>query len=194
LPETKKRFKKLPSSHRGTFSGGGKKVTVHTTEGGTSARGIANYLRDVGYEVHFVCDPIHKRVIQVLPLNVSGFGLEHPSGPETNRANNVQIELVAFASESTAREMGYNKKWAVANWGEDEYQFISVLLAKIHRRHPFSLRCPSFRHPRKMSGTGFYNYSGLVGHVHVPGNNHSDPGTSFRGRHLLTLTKRRLDK
>ena len=156
----------------GPHVGGGWKITHHTTEGSTAQGAIAAYRQHRGWP-HFTAewDGRRLRLFQHLPLELGARALRNPvDGWETNLARTIQIEHVGFA-RNTGR------------WSEAHYRAIGDLCRWIEG----STGCPrrrmrgvSFATPRKLSGRSFHQGSGHHGHVHVPGNDHTDPGRGFR--------------
>lgn len=182
-------IKRIEGNSAGSFTGGGNKLLLHTTEGGSSPEGVAGTLRSKNAWVHFIHDPIHNATVQCLPLNVAGRGLAHPWGPETNRSDCIQIEIVGFSYASTAKQYGYDPKWAVENWGDAQYKSLAHLAARIKRNFNYGLRLRSFQHPKRFTGSEFVKFRGICGHTHVPGNDHTDPGTKFKGGKFRNLVK-----
>lgn len=167
---------RLPDA--GSFLGGGKKIVYHTTEG-SSVDGAVSALRSANAASHFVIDAHGKRpeLVQLVPLNLAARSLAHPSGPETNRANAIQIEIVGFAREAH-------------DWSDRTYSNIADLTRWISRVFGVPHRCKvSFKvsGAAKLSGQDFYEYAGLIGHQHVPGNDHTDPGDFRVGKILEDL-------
>jgi hypothetical protein len=166
----------------GPHVGGGWKITHHTTEGRTAEGAIAAYRAHRGWP-HFTAEWNGRRLrlIQHLPLEVGARALRNPPDAwETNLARTIQIEHVGFA-----RETG---RWAVAR-----YRAIAELCRWIEGR----TGCPrvvmagvSFARPRRLTGQQFHQRAGHHGHNHVPGNDHSDPGTGFRIRLVLDEDER----
>lgn len=155
----------------GPFTGGGHKVIWHTTEGRSSSGALAT-LKENRDAAHFVIDP-YGNVAQCIPLNRAARALEHSGGPETNRANCIQIECVGLASET-------------GKWSDSHYAHLAALFCLIDHRFPVRLHAPvSFAHPHRVSGQEFVSLSGHLGHCHVPGNSHSDPGPGFRWSELV---------
>jgi hypothetical protein len=156
----------------GAHVGGGWKITHHTTEGTTAAGAIAAY-RLYGGWPHFTAEWSGGRLqlFQHLPLEVAARALVNPPDRwETNRARTIQIEHVGFA-RATGR-------WSVAR---------CAAVGRLCRWIEEQTGCPrrvmrgvSFPQPRRLSGSGFQAGAGHHGHVHVPGNDHSDPGRGFR--------------
>lgn len=164
---------RLPDA--GSFLGGGKKIVYHTTEG-SSVDGAVSALRAANAASHFVINPHGKRteLVQLIPLHLAARSLAHPSGPETNRANAIQIEIVGFSAEAH-------------DWSDRTYENLRGLTRWIHRAFGVPLRCDvTFKASgaRRLSGSDFFEYEGLIGHQHVPGNDHTDPG-DFRVGKIL---------
>lgn len=170
----------------GAFTGGGWKITWHTTESKWDSFDTIKQLfidRDhagQGSEPHYLIGASagrkHPNVCQFLPLNRAARTLQHPSGtPETNRCNNIQIEVCGYASES-------------GKWPKSRYEALANLVALIEHRKKVSRSVPkSFGNDSRFSSGAFINARGHVGHKHVPFNNHSDPGDGFKGALLLDL-------
>jgi hypothetical protein len=157
----------------GAHVGGGWKITHHTTEGSTAAGAVAAYRRHGGWP-HFTAawDGRRLRLRQHLPLELAARALVNPPGDgwETNRARTIQIEHVGFA-----RNTG---RWSAARYGAiaDLCRWIEGSTGCPRRRMPGV----DFAHPHRLSPRGFHVGAGHHGHDHVPGNDHSDPGTGFR--------------
>lgn len=155
--------------HDLTFTEGGNKVTWHTTEG-SSAEGAVSAYKSSGVCPHFTVGlrDNHRVLLQHLPLNRAASALRHPSGtPETNRCNNWQVEIVGFASKS-------------ANWDPKLYHYLKLLAQFLHRHCDVPMtEDVSWRNPKRLNGHTFVSYSGHLGHMHAPGNDHTDPGTGF---------------
>lgn len=167
-----------PMEDAGTFTGGGWKICWHTTEG-VGMAGNLNVLDAKRAAPHFVLDPKNGRVTQCIAMDRAARALAHPSGPDTNRANVIQVELIGFSTIAEARRVGAPESRAVPNFGADEYRRIASLACLIEHRHPVARHARPFRKPTKFVGDGFVTFSGHCGHVHVPGNDHVDPGVDF---------------
>jgi hypothetical protein len=156
----------------GAHVGGGWKITHHTTEGTTAEGAIAAYRENGGWP-HFTAEwrGGQLRLFQHLPLEVAARALVNPPDRwETNRARTTQIEHVGFA-RATGR-------WSVAHY---------AAIGRLCRWIEEQTSCPrrvmrgvSFPHPRRLPGRSFQLRAGHHGHVHVPGNDHTDPGRGFR--------------
>jgi hypothetical protein len=168
----------------GPFTGGGNKWVWHTTESGWwTVDAMFQTLREKRAAPHFVIGgrsgTEHPVVIQMLPLDEAGRALAHPSGPDTNRADCIQTEICWRAGVS-------------CDFTEWHYKAFANLVryANLHavnsREVPPQLARP-FADTRRFSGQGFVDAKGHCGHMHVPGNDHTDPGTGFEGSHLIRL-------
>jgi N-acetyl-anhydromuramyl-L-alanine amidase AmpD len=161
----------------GAFTGGGRKIVWHTTEGSeSSVDGALDTLLANRSAPHFVLghDGNHRRLVQMLPLDVAGRALVHAYPQETNRANCIQIELCGHADTSGEFPIAYYRMIAhLARWIEHVYG--------VPRRAG-----ASFSDPERLGPDEFVSASGHFGHVHVPGNTHYDPGTGFRIDRVLS--------
>lgn len=161
---------KVPGRSAGSHAAGsGPKIVHHTTEGSSTAGAVGAY-RGSGSWPHFTIEWTGSRlkVTQHLPVSVAARALAHPSGPETNRANCVQIEHVGFARSTE-------------DWPAARFAAVADLCRWIERQ----TGCPAATgpgtqwgkdHPPRVSGVSFFKGSGHYGHQHVPGNDHWDPG------------------
>jgi hypothetical protein len=152
----------------GGFTGGGRKLVWHTTEGGS----LPNY---GGSAPHFTLDPKDGRLWQHIPLNRAARALQ-AGGP--NFWNTVQVELIGFADTKRANELGLAKR-AVVNWTNADYARVAELARWIEA---------NFAVPRKTSVKfkshtahlasldAVKRYAGHIGHQHINGNDHWDPG------------------
>lgn len=153
-------------SGSGRFNDGAAKIVHHTTEGATYGGAFGAYQAS-GNLPHFTdsFEAGSYRVYQHLPLNVAASALAHPLGTgETNRDNAIQIEHVGFAAASAAFDpLFYAGMAALCHWIEQQ------------------TRCKPrpYAGPR-MPWAAWHIFSGHCGHMHVPNNDHSDPGRGFR--------------
>ncbi len=160
-----------PGTSAGSMAGGGHKIVLHTTEGPT-LDGAVSTLHAVNACPQFAIDPKSGAVVQFMALNEAGRALEHPSGPETNRANAIQIEMVGYSKDTPGWPDSYYAnvakltRWIAGAWGVPR------------KAANFGVGVP------RMSGAAFYAFAGYCGHEHVPGNSHWDPG-DFRIAELV---------
>lgn len=162
------RVVKIPEAPQNlAFTGGGHKLVWHTTEGGGIDGAVGAY-HAAGVCPHFTIQVISgKRTLyQHLPINVAASALKH-SGPPTNTANCIQVEIVGFAARS-------------GDWPDSMYHYLHELARWIHDHFGVPFTTPvQWGHPVRLSGDAFVKASGHVGHMHAPGNDHGDPGQGF---------------
>lgn len=166
-----------------SFTGGGRKIVWHTTEG-SSIEGAEGAYRAAGVCPHLTLQVkgLKRTLHQHLSLAVAGSALAHPFGPQTNRANAIQVELVGFAEKSgLLRAVDYYYIGRLARWIDREYGNGDGRM--------IGYRGVAWRKPRRLTGAGWVATSGQVGHMHCPGNNHRDPGTGFRPGLVLAGSK-----
>lgn len=161
----------------GSMVGGPPRAVWHTTENDpdkTSAASIAEYLNRVGYQVHIVWNPVSGEIVQMLPANLAGRGLENAAGGvQTNREGQVciQIEVVGRASEpftnGPMKGLGEIMAYLDAN--------------AIPRQWPQGP--PPHVNHRSTASTGVWKgHGGHYGHSQVPENHHTDPGALDVGK------------
>jgi hypothetical protein len=153
----------------GPFIAASPKVVWHTTEG-TNFDGARSTLTGNGDEPHILVSVDGKHVLQFISFDRTSKSLMHPPGtPETNRAHCIQIEVCGFAHDSH-------------NWTDEKYRRLAALAALIEHRTGVE------RHThvkwasdvRRIAATHFARATGHVGHMHIPNNDHVDPGVGFR--------------
>ncbi|MGB2711000.1 MAG: N-acetylmuramoyl-L-alanine amidase [Conexibacter sp.] len=130
----------------------------HTTE----TPGLPNYS---GSAPHFTLDPADGRLWQHIPLNQAARALK-PGGP--NFWNTVQVELIGWAKETHTWPDGrYARIAQLARWIEANFG--------VPRRTSVAFQGNGAT-PHLPSAEAFKAYVGHIGHQHVPGNDHWDPG------------------
>lgn len=148
----------------------GARVILHTTEGG-SYPGPHIY-----HDTHptFTCDIKKRRTYQHTGVDRCAMALEnHSGGVETNRANAVQIEIVGFTAEA-------------GHWTDGDYAYLHSLLVHIRNAgHPFRWHCATPWAQRRFTLPHWRKFNGICGHMHVPENKHTDPGTHLKVRRVL---------
>jgi Putative peptidoglycan binding domain/Mannosyl-glycoprotein endo-beta-N-acetylglucosaminidase/N-acetylmuramoyl-L-alanine amidase len=152
----------------GGFTGGGRKLVWHTTEGGS----LPNYGGDAP---HFTLDPEDGRLWQHIPLNRAARALK-AGGP--NFWNTAQVELIGFADEKEAKKHGLLRR-AVINWTDAEYARVAKLARWIEANFDVPRTCNvEFVHhtAHLASLDAVKRYAGHIGHQHINGNDHWDPG------------------
>jgi hypothetical protein len=162
----------------GPFTGGGWKLCWHVTVSPwETVDSMVSVLHEKGAEPHFCIGGRkgreHPTVIQLLPLNRAGRALQHTLPPETNRANTIQIEVCATPD-------------GIKDWSDWYYKALGNLAELIRHRVAIpTVNRRRFTDTRRYTGPGFVKTSGHLGHMHVPGNDHTDPGPFFSGSKLI---------
>lgn len=142
----------------GGFQAGGRKLVWHTTE----TTGLPNY---GGSAPHFTLDPADGRLWQHIPLNRAARALK-AGGP--NFWNTVQVELLGFARDThTWPDARYERIAKLARWIEANFG-VPRTVAVTFQGNGATPHLPSL--------AAFRAYEGHIGHQHVPGNDHWDPG------------------
>jgi hypothetical protein len=152
----------------GGFQGGGRKLVWHTTEG-TS---LPNY---GGSSPHFTLDPLDGRLWQHIPLDRAARALQ-AGGP--NFWNTVQVELIGYADTALAVRRRTPER-AVVNWPDRAYESIAELARWIETNFGVPKRCSVefLSHTSHMASLdAVKRYTGHLGHQHINGNDHWDPG------------------
>lgn len=150
-------------------------VVLHTTESDPgTCEAVANYLVQMGYEPHEVFDPSNGDGVILLPMSANGKALLNlPGGVETNNRGGVyQIEIVGRAVD-------------VPNYDDDWYARLRQRIIEVCEftgtSHVFPL--PFQPYPQsygknlvRMTFDEWQVFEGCCGHMHVPENDHGDPG------------------
>jgi hypothetical protein len=151
------------------------KLVWHSTEG-TTIESAVNEYRLKRSAPHFTIDPGRDRIVQHISIHKAARALKHPPGiPETNKARAVQVEIVGFAKD-------------MAGLSKAELESLTRLARWIERHADVpSTTTVAFKAngvPNRLQGLAWVNYTGHCGHMHVPGNDHHDPGALAIGKIL----------
>jgi hypothetical protein len=154
----------------GSILGGKPKCVWHDTE--TSA--VPSYSTGYFPNMTIMAD----RAYQHIPADRAARALRNESGGvQTNRWNAFQIEIVGWVNKITFRSIYRD----VAQW------------LKEARGCPLTCTVDwlsydsSYGNSRvRLSGSEWLNYSGHLGHMHVPENAHGDPGWPFPIKEILS--------
>lgn len=170
----------LSSNDAGSFTGGGNKFLLHTTEGG-SLRSNEALLHGINTpHMVFGVDPgeEHWTVIQLLKFDRAGKALANDTsdGFATNRSNVIQMEIVAFTDHQAAVNSGRLDLW-VPNWSDLMYKRLANVLTLVQHRFDFPTSAPlDFSSTtNRMTDAQFVRAEGIFGHMHAPDNDHMDP-------------------
>jgi hypothetical protein len=142
----------------GFHQAGGHKLVWHTTEG----HSLPNY---GGSAPHFTLNPVNGMLWQHIPLNRGARALR-PGGP--NFWSAIQVELIGFAKDTQGwPDASYRRIAKLARWIEANFT--------VPRATNVTFK-GNKQTPHLASPEAFRSYAGHIGHQHVPGNTHWDPG------------------
>lgn len=151
---------------------GPNKIVLHSVEGYNESSGIAVYNPSSAALSHFTVDLKNKKTYQHLPINKPSSGVK--SHDDTA---GVQIEIMGFSTSASA---GYTDSWFLESdsaFGDTEWAYLAKLLVAISDETGIPLTSDlDWSTPNRMDLTAFNDYQGVVGHRHVPDNDHTDPG------------------
>lgn len=145
------------------------KLVLHTTESDTFTPNDSNYFGHSNYP-HFTAylkdgEPV-ARVYQHIPINRAARALKNKDGGvETNADLIVQIEIVGRAKNAP------NFPTALL----DAVRAVGLWVAQ-QTGMPWQASVTFGAGAKRLDGPTFDNYAGILGHVHVPENSHTDPG------------------
>lgn len=147
------------------------KGILHTTEG-SSLAGAESAFRS--YPPHIGYDPNSRVIHQYVRLDRCSYALK---GAESDDEFAIQVEIVGFAGQTHT----YSDAW-YRNIGEDIIQPLRELVGIPNNYLTFhgegeGIILASSNSPIRLSDTDYRNYSGWVGHQHIPApDEHWDPG------------------
>lgn len=131
---------------------------LHTTEGPGDATGTLDAKRAWP---HFQVEK-DGRVTQYYPLSIGARALVH-DGPPTNGAHCYQIEVCGYASRP--------------KWPAEQVKAVRSVMRFIEKNGGVARECHvDFKKPSRLTPNAWLALRGWCGHVHVPGNDHHDPG------------------
>lgn len=164
-----------PMPGAGTYTGGPKRLVLHTTEGASLAGAEAAY-KAKAIAPHFTVEPATKRWAQHIDTASSASAMANLSGGvQTNRDGAIQIEIVGYAANTQ-------------NLTDDVLKWLGGIVRLVCEREGIDVtKYPRFvgtesgtiattTAPQRMSFAAWENFNGVCGHQHVPENHHWDPG------------------
>jgi len=160
-----------PVSDMGSYTtedGKPNKILLHVTEGTTN--GYAAYPEGNKHPAHFTVDLKKKEAYQHFSINQPAMAIK-----DYDAAGPVQIEIVGFDAESNP---GYQAEYNVKNFTDEDWDYLATLLRAISEQTgiPLTSSVAWGPHTARMNTDEFVNYEGILGHMHAPGNDHTDPG------------------
>lgn len=161
-------------------------VVLHSTEG-SSLDGAVATLKARGVPSHDVVDVREREIVQLVSYDRPAKALlNRPGGVETNnRGGVIQVEIVGFASRSTAEAARRPEGPILPEFDDDELAWLGQYLRDVctRRKIPFVFPCPFRPYPQSYGANGvrlsferWLRVEGVIGHQHVPENVHGDPG------------------
>ena len=139
------------------------KLILHTTEG----ENWFDY-SDVGYGPHLTYKPETREWRQHIPLTKSATALQNDGSYKTNQENCIQIEIIGYAKNARL-------------WSQSMIQDVAALISWL-AQYGLAVQAPFKFTPYppganvKVSQVSYKAARGILGHEHVPGNSHGDPG------------------
>lgn len=164
-------------------------LVLHTTQGGTAA-GAQSTLENNNDRSHDILAVAENGwVIPLLPHNEFARSLVHIPGQEetNNRGGVIQVEMVGFANRATAEYYGYTRsEFIIPEWGDKELGYLADYIISVHQNDGLKIIFPKPFLPYaesygsnngvRLSLDEWLVVEGIIGHEHVPENEHGDPG------------------
>jgi hypothetical protein len=153
-------------------------IVLHSTEG-AGYPSAATY-RQGRSAPHLTVDPRGRTARQHYPLSEAAWALVAPSGVSTNTGGAVQVEIIGTCDPRNA------KLPSVLTFDDGDLQYLASILRAIHYATgiPLTSAVSWLAYPAsygasgaRLSADAWRAYRGVLGHQHVPGNSHGDPGT-----------------
>lgn len=147
------------------------KAIAHTTEGTSIEGAVRAY---AAYPPHVIVDPWKRRKVQHVPGNLAAYALWNADADDSRC---FQVEIVGYAADTPG-------------WPDEVLRWLGEEVVRpIHEHIGVPLQCLPFKGPRDVNYTlassssplrltqqQLDSYSGWLGHQHIPGDNHWDPG------------------
>ena len=149
-------------------AGGPNKILLHYTQG--TSNGIEAFPIGSRFPAHFIVDLVKKEGFQL--LSVDRGSVASVSADNTT----VQIEIVGFGHSS---EAGYTPEYDLQKFGNAEWDYLAILINAIASQYHIPTTTPvswEGANVRVKSQSEFDKMTGIVGHMHAPGDDHDDPG------------------
>lgn len=149
------------------------KALLHSTEGSGIDGAVSAYR---SYPPHVCVHYATRRKVQHIPINRAAYALWNGDADDSRC---IQVEIVGFASQmhllsdDELRWLGEEVARPLHEYGGVPY----VVVWKGFRRDgemPYALASPSS--PLRLTQAELDSFSGFLGHQHIPGDGHWDPG------------------
>lgn len=163
-------------------------IVFHTTEG-------AGYPSAATYKngqsaPHFTIDPWGKTFRQHYPLTEAAWALKAPAGMSTNTSGAIQFEVIGTCNPNNASLAAKYIPGApddVLAYAAQVMHYVADVLNIAWQSSVEFVPYPAsygVRAPQRLSVPAWQTYYGVLGHEHVPGNDHGDPGSVDIARFL----------
>lgn len=156
-----------------TEDGKPNKILLHSTEE-IGRDGIKIYPSGNVYPAHFVVNLKDKKVWQ-------HFSIYQPSTAiaKHDKSGPIQFEIIGF---STPSSNGYQSEWDLDNFSDEDWDYLAKILLAVSRETgiPLTSSVSWGSDAKRMGAEEFLEYEGVLGHMHVPDNDHTDPGNIWQ--------------
>lgn len=153
-------------------------IVLHSTEGGGYPS--ATTYRSGRSAPHLTVDPRERTARQHYPLTEAAWALAAPAGVSTNTLGAVQVEIIGTCDPRRAGRP------SVLTFDDGDLTYLAGILRAIADATgiPLASSVEWVGYPSSYGANGarltaaqWATYRGVLGHQHVPGNTHGDPGT-----------------
>ena len=156
-----------------------KKLVVHVTEGSTALGAISWYKHKKSIHPHFTVDPFKKTKYQHVGTDRASYALR-----KLDQSGVLQLEIAGWSGYKIPRRVPKNLR--VENWTDEIYDWLRTeVISPILAACPSITRTTEWWKGHRLSDEEWEKAHGIVGHMHAPHNNHSDPGPHFKYVRLL---------
>lgn len=152
-------------------------IALHSTEG--AGYPSATTYKEGRSAPHLTVDPRGRTARQHYPLSEAAWALVAPAGVSTNTGGAVQVEIIGTCDPRNA------KLPSVLTFDEGDLTYLAGILRAIQAATgiPLTTSVSWAPYPAsygatagRLSAAAWRTYRGVLGHQHVPGNVHGDPG------------------
>ncbi len=169
-------FTRVEGRSSGAYTGGPRKLVLHSTEGSTAAGALGAYRSHGGWP-HFTVDPGTRERFQHVSTSVASRALRNgPNPAQTNRDGAVQVEIVGFAGRmdrlpaDQAEWLGREVVGPICR--EAGIPITDHGIEWVPYPESYGTRAR-----QRFSVARWDGFAGICGHQHVPdSNDHGDPG------------------
>jgi hypothetical protein len=160
-------------------------IVLHTTETDIgTVDAVASYLFRTGNRPHVVFDPANGATVRMVQWDQAGAALRNlTGGVETNLRGDVfQVEIIGRAADVASYPDSWFETLAAALKGWCVETGVPAVFPCQWMPYPDSYGDSAVR----LSPEAWQTVEGVIGHQHVPENDHGDPGDLSRLNNLFT--------